>query len=560
MNLKVKLTVIAMAIGIFLCMLDTTIMNITLPAIQTSLNVSLGDLSWALNVYTIIFAVFTIPLSRLADILGRNKVYLFGLLIFSVGSIFSGLANSATSLILSRALQSIGAAIIFPASMTIGISATDLAHRTGVVATLGVTQGLASALGPTIGGIITQYLGWRWVFFINVPLTLIALGLCLKLLTFKNEPKIQAKLDIPGMILSMIMLFTLTLALVKGSDWGWRSSNISGLFVLSALALLAFIIVERHVQQPMVPLGLFKQRQFVGAALAVMLTGIFLIAILVVLPTFFTKVQGKSELTAALMITPASAMIFLFSPISGLLIDKIGPRIMVSCGFCAMILGYIVLYLMDPAQYPQVLAACLLIGAGYGIIAGPIVVLGAADFTGELLSASQSVLGLFRQIGSVLAVAIFVSMLTTNLNTAKTSALRQANTQISALNLSATAKATFKHQVAHQIKNEDTKTTTVSTQQLIKQNYQKTIAKMGSTKLSTTTKQRIHAKVAATVKQQQPIIKRTSTEIRHNTTAKITSAFITPYRKALPFIILSGGTSFLFYRRHDYIKRKVKRA
>ncbi|MCH4171526.1 MAG: MFS transporter [Lactobacillus sp.] len=568
MKSKQKIIILAMAIGIFLCVLDTTVMNIALPAIQTGLHVSLDDLSWALNIYTITFAVFTIPLGRLADIFGRHKLYILGLGLFTLGSALSGLAPNLALLIAGRGIQSLGAATIFPAGMTIGISATSMAKRTKVVAILGVMQGLAAALGPTIGGIITQFLGWRWVFMINVPACLVIALLVSRSLSFKHEATIAAKIDYPGMLLSMVTLFTLTLALIKGNDWHWNSPLILSLFGLSLVALLGFILVERHSQHPMIPLALFKNRQFTGASIAMIITGIFLVAFMVIMPTFFTKIQGHSELAAALMITPTSAMIFLFSPISGFLVAKLGPRLVIASGFLGLIAGYVVLYTMNPNDYHQVVWACLFIGMGFGIIAGPIVVLGAADFTGELLTASQSVLGLFRQIGSVLAVAIFVSALTANLNTAKATATHTANQQIEQLNIPRAAKTTMQQQTDRQINNANSQPSGTTTpkkyvsaaeiSQLIETNYQQALAKIGNAALlPTAVKAQIHAQVAAgvqrKVRQENTSINRTVSTIKANTKAQITQAFMRPYRLALPFLIVASLTSLLFYRKKDYL-------
>ncbi|WP_057002786.1 MFS transporter [Agrilactobacillus composti] len=568
MKSKQKIIILAMAIGIFLCVLDTTVMNIALPAIQTGLHVSLDDLSWALNIYTITFAVFTIPLGRLADIFGRHKLYILGLGLFTLGSALSGLAPNLALLIAGRGIQSLGAATIFPAGMTIGISATSMANRTKVVAVLGVMQGLAAALGPTIGGIITQFLGWRWVFMINVPACLVIALLVSRSLSFKHEATIAAKIDYPGMVLSMVTLFTLTLALIKGNDWHWNSPLILSLCGLSLLALLGFILVERHSQHPMIPLDLFKNRQFTGASIAMIITGIFLVAFMVIMPTFFTKIQGHSELAAALMITPTSAMIFLFSPISGFLVAKLGPRLVIASGFLGLIAGYLVLYNMNPNNYHQVVWACLFIGMGFGIIAGPIVVLGAADFTGELLTASQSVLGLFRQIGSVLAVAIFVSALTANLNTAKATATQTANQQIEQLHIPRAAKTTMQQQTDRQINNANSQPSGTTTpkkhvsateiSQLIETNYQQALAKIGNAALlPTEVKAQIHARVAAgvqrKVRQENTSINRTVSTIKANTKAQITQAFMRPYRLALPFLILASLTSLLFYRKQDYL-------
>lgn len=566
MHIKQKLIIFSMMIGIFLCMLDTTVMNIALPAIQSGLNVSLGNLSWALNIYTITFAVFTIPFGRIADIIGRNKLYLVGLILFALGSFLSGSAGNISLLIIGRGIQSLGAAIIFPASMTIGISMTNVRHRTGVLAALGVTQGFASAFGPTIGGIVTQYLGWRYVFFINLPLILIVLTLCFFLLPLKNESRFQAKIDLWGMLFSMLLLFSLTLALVKGNEWGWSSHVIVGLLSTTTISLIGFIVVEKHSSDPMVPLTLFKNRQFTGASLVTILTEIFLVAILVIMPTFFTNVLNKTELVAAFMITPASLMIFIFSPIGGLLNDKIGPRLLITIGFLQIITGYVVLAVINPAHYGQTIISLLLIGGGFGIIAGPLVVLGASRFTGKLLSASQSVLGVFRQIGVLLAVAIFVSALTTNLTTARHQSIIQANTRIEVTKLSTRAKTDIATNVKKAIsgngKTAHTSKTGIDaakTKQLIQTSYQKTLAKIpAATKLPKRQQHLIHNQVAVLVKRkvasQNKQIKTVVSAIKTNTKRNMTAAFMKLYKAALPFTIIAAASLFLFERRRDYLK------
>lgn len=363
---------LTMTIGIFICILDTTVMSIALPAMQSGLHTDLAHLSWALNIYTILFACLTIPLGRIADIYGRERLYLVGLSLFFLGSIASGLAPTVGFLIAGRALQSVGAAIVFPASMTIGIQSTSLAGRTQAIALLGVTQGLAAAFGPTIGGVLTQYFGWRTIFLINLPLALAALGLCLHLLDWHHTGGQHETLDIPGALTSMLALFSLSLLLIKGNDWGWTSWRIIGLMSTCGLALALFLLIESHVAQPMMPLALFKDQQFNGAAIVTVAAGIFFVALMVILPSFFTKIQGATELQAALMITPASLMLFICSPISGFLLSKVGPRAVIATGCLAILSGYITLSLSNPAVYWQVSIALMLSGAGYGVIIGPV--------------------------------------------------------------------------------------------------------------------------------------------------------------------------------------------
>ncbi|WP_276320061.1 MFS transporter [Alloscardovia theropitheci] len=218
-----------MCIGIFLCMLDTTVMNIALPAIQEDLSISLNSVQWALNIYIILFASLSIPLTALAEKFGRNRAYIVSLFIFILGSLISSLSTTLPLLITGRAIQAVGAAIIFPLSMTIGINLVTLEKRTKVIAALGVTQGLASALGPTIGGILTQFLGWRWIFLVNIPLIAISFIICISCLNL-NEITKTVHIDFIGAILCVITLFSLTLALVKAHDWGWTNISIIGLF------------------------------------------------------------------------------------------------------------------------------------------------------------------------------------------------------------------------------------------------------------------------------------------------------------------------------------------
>lgn len=432
---KSKLNVVASCIGIFLCMLDTTIMNIALPAIQTGLNVNLNDLSWALNIYTILFATLTIPLSKLSEKLGMHKFYVGGMIIFLLGSLISAFSSNITILIFGRAFQSLGAAVVFPLSMTIGISTVEISDRTKVIAALGVTQGLAAALGPLIGGVLTQFLSWRWIFLINIPLMIVSILICLYSLNF-TEPSKNIPIDLIGCFLSMICLFSLTIVLVQGRKWGWTKLLTLLLVILAVISFVSFIIYEKNIDNPMIPMSLFSDRQFNGAALTILLSNLFLVAVTVILPTYFTKIQGKTELYASLLITPITVMIFICSPIAAILIAKWGARLVIFVGFLAMFIAYVMLCKINMDNQLQVIAACAILGFGYGVITGPITVLAASDFTGEKLTASQSVAGVLRQVGVVLAIAIFVTGLYSNMKVAKYNSIEYAVAKIQKLDLS----------------------------------------------------------------------------------------------------------------------------
>lgn len=563
MKKKQIIILVTMALGIFLCMLDTTVMNIALPAIQTGLHTDLNTLQWALNVYTITFAALTIPLGRIGDQVGRHKVYVLGLILFFIGSLLSASSSTIALLIAGREIQSIGAAIIFPASMTIGINSVELSKRNQAVVILGITQGLATAFGPTIGGLITQFWGWRGSFYINIPLVLLAIVMCLLLLPLRKEKIVRARLDVTGMLLAILTLFSLTLALVQGSTWGWTSDKILCLFSGFVVSLSLFIWRESRTSDPMIRLDLFKYRHFTGAVVVTVLSGIFFVGMMVLMPSFFTKVQGHTELTAALMITPASIMVFLLSPISGLLLKKVGSRLLIATGLFFLAAGYVGISIMNPDLYWQFAISCVLIGAGYGIIIGPITVLSAGDFTGELLTASQSVTGVFRQIGTVLAVAIFVSALSTNLGTAKAQVWTTAQNEIKKVSVSQAEKKQIL-QTTH--KNLYSGTTTTGSpavnsheeSKIIESETRQYLVNHNGTQWPDSVKKKVQIKITEIVKEKVKKINRQVANYRQTiikaAKKEMTLAFIKPYQVAMPFAWLLLSTVFIFEKN----KRKPK--
>ena len=399
MTKKIMLT-IAMCLGIFIVMLDTTIMNITLPAIQKGLGVKLDQLSWTINVYTIIFASCTIPLSKIADIYGKGRLFVLGLLLFGIGSLLSGLANGFSQLILGRIISSFGAAILLPVGNSLGISSWEVKDRFKIVAALGLMQGGAAAIGPTLGGILTDTFSWHWIFFINLPIIIIATCLMILSYHFKSEEKTESKIDFAGSFISMLGLFLVTLGLIKIRDWGAGDWRTLGCLITFLLSLFTFIILEKHSKSPMINLNLFKIREF---------------TVIVILPTFFTTIQGKTELDAALILLPMSLVVFICGGLGSLVINQLGPRLLVFVGLTAILLSYLLIVSINPNKVMAMALTTLILGIGFGIIAGPVNVLAASTLQGELLTASQSVIGVVRQIGSVLGVTVFISMVSNNM-------------------------------------------------------------------------------------------------------------------------------------------------
>ncbi|PEJ50683.1 MFS transporter [Bacillus wiedmannii] len=565
--------VFLMCLGIFLCMIDTTIMNIALPAIQTSVNTSLEKMSWVLNVYTMTIAVLAIPLGRIADIFGKAKMYILGLVIFGGGSVLCAFANTGDFLIFSRLIQSIGAAILFPTSMVIGVSAMPLAKRHVALAILGVTQGLSAAMGPVIGGIITQNFGWRWVFFVNVPICILGIILCCIMLQIKNEERIISKIDWVGLLLSSTAIFSFTLILVKGNTWGWQSNIALSCYAISTISLILFVLVEGKIHNPMVNLNLFKDRMFVGASIVVILSNLFLIGVTVLLPTFLTKIQGRTEIEAAFLVTPISAMIFFISPVAATLIKKLGKVTIILSGFLVMGVSYYWLQMIDVnSTNIEIIIPCMILGVGYGLVVGPITVLSASSFEGELLTASQSVVSMLRQVGIVLAVAIFVSNLTHNLTVNKEKVYRYAEEKVRNIHVSSAEKAEILQVTKEKIENQsiDTNVEKHQNETFIGLNKEKKDALIHQkvdevlrgipVEYRDVKREEVMNQVTKEVEKQEASIKKEvlafSNDVNHYAQNQMAMSFTDLYKASVPIILIFALVSLLFWEGKDLSKKR----
>ncbi|PEM25953.1 MFS transporter [Bacillus wiedmannii] len=568
--------VFLMCLGIFLCMIDTTIMNIALPAIQSSVNTSLEKMSWILNVYTMTIAVLAIPLGRVADIFGKAKMYILGLIIFGGGSVLCAFANTGDFLIFSRFIQSIGAAILFPTSMVIGVSAMPLAKRHVALAILGVTQGLSAAMGPVIGGIITQNFGWRWVFFVNVPICILGIILCCIMLQIKNEERIISKIDWVGLLLSSTAIFSFTLILVKGNTWGWQSNIALSCYAISTISFILFVLVERKIHNPMVNLKLFQDRMFVGASIVVILSNLFLIGVTVLLPTFLTKIQARTEIEAAFLVTPISAMIFFVSPVAATLIKKLGKVTIILSGFLVMCFSYYWLQMIDVnSTNIEIIIPCMILGVGYGLVVGPITVLSASSFEGELLTASQSVVSMLRQVGIVLAVAIFVSNLTHNLAVNKENVYRYAEEKVHNIHVSSAQQAEILQITKGKIENQSIETNA-------EKHQNETFVKLNKEKKDELIRQKVNEvlndvpveyrdikreevmnQVTKEVEKQEEIIKKEvlvfSNDVNHYAQNQMAMSFTDLYKASVPIILMCALVSLLFLEGKALSKKRRER-
>ncbi len=411
---KTGLAVLGCGLGFFMVLLDATIVNISIPTMMKSLNTDVSRISWVLDVYMLVLAVLMLTMGRLADQFGRKLLYLSGIGIFMLGSLLCGVSWDANSLIGFRALQAVGGAILLPVSMAIMLALFPAEKRgisMGIWAAIGL---VAAAAGPSLGGVLIEYLDWRWIFYINLPIGLIAIALLFpkKVLAESKDPLASKKMDYLGILFSSISVFSLVLAFIQGSDWGWSSGAVIGLFVTTAVFLIAFILVEKWQSQPMMELGLFKNVTSSCSLIGQFIISFCMLGAFIMLTIFLQNVMGYSPLKAALAITPLPGAIIIFAPITGILCDKFGSRVPSLIGMVTLSAGlYLFSLLNGDSSFGDIVWRSVIVGAGLGLSTAGL----ATAFTATLPAGKEGlgsgVMNMIRQVGCALGVAICVGLI-----------------------------------------------------------------------------------------------------------------------------------------------------
>lgn len=421
MNKKTKyIGFIGILIAAFLGVIDSTIVNIALPSITDYFKANLNDTSWISTIYSLALAVFMITASKLADQFGRKKLMAIGLLIFGISSTLCAMSNSLLFLIVMRFIQGIGGAIITPIVLPMGIEIFGKEKMQIVVGASGAIVGLAAASGPPVGGILIKYINWQSVFFVNVPLAIIALVLILIFVDESYDDTVSKSIDWLGMIMITISLFCLTFALLKGKDYGWSSTIILSLFITFVVALIIFIIAELKVSAPMVELDLFKEPTFTASNICYLITGFGIMCPLLIFNYYLQNVMEYDTLKAAFIMMSVSLTTMFATPIGSILSKKIGTRVVNFIGI--LILGiatFKLSYLSTDMTRGTMIFDLIISGIGLG-------------FSVQALSSSvkyipkeksgmgSGIINAARQIGSCIGIAMLVSMLNGNVSTAKT--------------------------------------------------------------------------------------------------------------------------------------------
>jgi EmrB/QacA subfamily drug resistance transporter len=398
-------TLACVAIGTFMLLLDITIVNVALPAIQKSLHASFTDLQWVVDAYALTLASLLLVSGSVADIIGRRRVFVIGLVLFSAASLGCGLAGSPTVLSVSRAVQGIGGAMLFATSLALLAATFQGKERGTAFGIWGATIGGAVAIGPLVGGVLTDAFGWEWIFFVNVPIGIAAAFITVAKVDESKDPSTR-RVDWLGAATFSASLFMLVLALIRGNDEGWSSALIVGLFAGSVLALLAFVLVERNSEAPMLDLTLFRNRTFAGASVVAFSLSASMFAMFLYIVLYIQNVLGFTPLQAGLRFLPLSLVSFFVAPVAGRAAERLPARVLLGGGMVVVGIGLLLMHgISDNSDWTTLLAGFVVAGAGIGCV-NPNLAQAAIGVVDPRKSGMASgINNTFRQVGIATGIA-----------------------------------------------------------------------------------------------------------------------------------------------------------
>jgi EmrB/QacA subfamily drug resistance transporter len=403
-----------MCFALFMVMLDNTVVNVSLPSIQRSLHASLSALEWTVNAYTLTFAVLLVTGGRLGDIFGRRRMFLFGVVVFGLSSAAIGLAPSDTALVAFRAVQGIGAAFMMPATLSIITQAFPAEQRGMAIGTWAGVSALALAIGPVIGGFLTEDVSWRAIFFINPPIAVIATAVTLFAAHESRDETVGKTVDFAGIAALTVGLIALVLALVEGNSWHWGSARIIALFSIAVVALTAFVQIERRVKAPMIDFSFFRSRTSAGANLVGFLVTFAMFAQFFFVTLYMQNILHYSPLQSGIRFLPSTVIIIVMGPLAGRLTDRVGPRPLMTLGLVIVATAILIQSRITVhSGYGLLLPGFILMGMGMGLVMSPMstAAMNAVDRTKA--GAASGVLSMSRMVGSTFGVAIMGALVTT---------------------------------------------------------------------------------------------------------------------------------------------------
>ncbi|MFJ3228990.1 MFS transporter [Streptomyces sp. NPDC086783] len=436
---KPALTMVAALLGLFIALLDVTVVTVALPTMGTDLDASFSDLEWVANAYMLALAVFIVTAGRLGDLYGQRRIYVIGVTVFLAGSLVCGAAGELapfgwshiTTLHAGRVVQGVGGAVIMPLTLAIVYSSFEGKARALGIMLWGAVGGLATALGPLIGGVLVDHVGWEWIFLVNLPIGLVVVVAALGIKDNRRESGPgRPPLDLAGLLTVSGSLLCLNLALINGADWGWTSGRELALFGGSALLLLAFLAVESRSAAPIMNLGWFRRPSFGGSVTAGFLLGAGMFSVMFYLSIYMQSGLGLTALETGVRLLPLTLMLIVGAPLGGRLAAKLGMRGAMAVAFGLMAVGIALFTLTDPAGDPgswtRLLPGLLVTGLTLGILMPVSSELTVAAAPQDQVGVAASAGTMFRQVGNAVGVAIMGALMSTQTESATEQAQKLA--------------------------------------------------------------------------------------------------------------------------------------
>ena len=397
----------ALTFALFMIMLDNTVVNVALPSIQRDLGIGLSALEWTVNAYALTFAVLMLSGGKLADFFGRRRVFLIGLFVFTLSSLACGLATTGGTLIGARTVQGVGAALMMPATLSI-ISATFPPHQRGMA--IGIWAGvsaMALAIGPLIGGLLTQHIDWSWIFFVNVPVGVLGIVVGRLVIRESRDTSEEQRLDIPGLLASAAGLFALTFALIEANAYGWTHPLILGLFAGAAAAFAAFVWLELHQRTPMLDLSLFRSGTFAGANVVALLVTLAMFGVFFFMSLYMQNILGYSAVETGAAFLPMTVLIILIAPAAGRSSDRIGSRWLMTAGMSLLAVALLVFSRLGlDSGFWNIFPGLIVGGLGMALVMTPMTAAALGSVPVAKAGVGSGVLNTFRQVGGALGIAV----------------------------------------------------------------------------------------------------------------------------------------------------------
>ncbi len=415
-------TLIAVCTAIFMLLLDITVVNVALPDIQRSLHSTFSDLQWVVDAYSLTLAAFLLTAGVIGDMFGRREVFAIGLAVFSVSSLICGVSTTSLMLNLARGAQGVGGAIMFATSLALIAQAFQGRDRGTAFGIFGAVTGGAVAVGPLVGGAITSSIGWRWIFFVNVPIGVIAILVTLSKVQ-ESRDLTPRRIDWVGFVTFSASLFMLVFALVRGNDAGWSSPQIVGLLVGAVVLMGVFLVNEWRRRDPMLDTTLFRRPAMVGVSAAAFTLAASIFALFLYLTLYIQDDLGYGPFAAGLRFLPITLLSFIVAPVAGKLTERMPSRILLGTGLLLVAVGLFLMTLISPTSgWTALLPGFILGGAGIGMVNPVLASSAVAVVPPERSGMASGINSTFRQVGIATGIAalgaVFQSQITSHVTSA----------------------------------------------------------------------------------------------------------------------------------------------